>query len=318
MFVVATITPFNGFVLKRMKNILLSSLTLATLLIGTTFDSQAQKWKSTSSLEFGIFLGASNYQGDLVPVLFDPRGTHLNIGILTRYNPSERITFGISANYGHLSGDDQWYSENDRVERNLHFKTFLWEFAARLDYNLIAIAPGRERGTIPYVFGGLAVFKFNPTAQFQYDPNSWHATTLAGYANLESRDGEWVELQPLGTEGQGTTEYNDRERYSLTQLSIPFGVGTKFRLNKHWTLGLEWGWRMTFTDYIDDVSTYYVEPFFLESTYGAMSAAMADRSSSQKPETYNRGDQEDNDWYNIFGLTLTYKIYSNRERCFQF
>lgn len=301
-----------------MKRILL--LTLTTVFIGLAGDADAQRVKrNNSSLEFGMFLGASNYQGDLVPVMFDPRATHLNVGILTRYNPVERITFGLSANYGHLSGNDAWYTNfPERIERNLSFETYLWEFAARIDYNIVVLGYGRESGAIPYVFAGAAVFKFNPVAQFHYDPNSWQASSLTGYDQLASRDGEWVELQPLGTEGQGTTEYNDRQRYSLTQLSIPFGLGTKFRLNRHWTLGVEWGWRKTFTDYIDDVSTYYVEPFFLESTYGAMSAAMADRSSAQKPETYNRGDQTDKDWYNIFGLSLTYRIYSNRDRCFQF
>lgn len=316
---IANLASIKGLEYLRMKRILLFSLALTTLILVSNKESHAQKWKKTGSLEFGVFLGASNYQGDLVPVMFDARATHLNVGILTRYNPTERFTFGLSANYGHLSGYDKWYTtDEDRIERNLHFETVLWEFAGRMDYNLVTLGYGQERGTIPYVFAGLAVFKFNPQAQFFYEPNSWQAQTISSYSQLANRDGDWVNLQPLGTEGQGTTEYNDRERYSLTQLSVPVGIGTKFRLNKHWTLGLEWGWRITFTDYIDDVSTYYVEPFFLESTYGPLSAAMSDRGTYQKPETYNRGNQKENDWYNIFGVNLTYRIFNNKERCFQF
>lgn len=42
--------------------------------------------------------------------------------------------------------------------------------------------------------------------------------------------------------------------YSNVQLSIPFGVGMKYILSPHYYLGLEFGVRKTFFDYIDNIS----------------------------------------------------------------
>lgn len=281
--------------------------------------AQAQTWTQQSSLEFGIFLGGSNYYGELVNKFFETRGTHFNGGLLTRWNPNDRLTFKLGANYGKISGYDNWYGDDPvRKFRNLSFQSTLWDFSGNLEINLNTIDFRSETGVVPYIFGGIAVFKFNPQAQFVYDPNSAVAQNIQNYAALQPRDGEWVNLQPLGTEGQGTTEYNDRKRYSLTQLAIPFGGGLKFKMNRNWTLGLEYGVRKTFTDYIDDVSMTYVPLTFLESQYGPMSAAMSDRSATLNTADVNtpaRGDDKNKDWYSIFGVTLTYRIFSTKVRC---
>lgn len=281
--------------------------------------AQAQTWTQQSSLEFGIFLGGSNYYGELVNKFFETRGTHFNGGLLTRWNPNDRLTFKLGANYGKISGYDNWYGDDPvRKFRNLSFQSTLWDFSGNLEINLNTIDFRSETGVVPYIFGGIAVFKFNPQAQFVYDPNSAVAQNIQNYAALQPRDGEWVNLQPLGTEGQGTTEYNDRKRYSLTQLAIPFGGGLKFKMNRNWTLGLEYGVRKTFTDYLDDVSMTYVPLTFLESQYGPMSAAMSDRSATLNTADVNtpvRGDDKNKDWYSIFGVTLTYRIFSTKVRC---
>jgi opacity protein-like surface antigen len=289
------------------------------VMIFSAYVVQAQTWTQQSSLEFGIFAGGSNYKGELVNKLFESRGTHFNGGILTRWNPNERVGFKLGANYGKLSGYDNWYSDDAvRKARNLSFETKFWDFSGTLEINLRTLGFKKESGAIPYVFVGVAVFKYNPQSQFIYDPNSAVAQNIQNYASLQSRDGEWVNLQSLSTEGQGTTEYNDRQRYSLTQLAIPFGGGIKFKMNNNFTLGLEYGLRKTFTDYIDDVSTTYVPLSFLESQYGPMSAAMSDRSptiNTAEVNTPERGDDGNKDWYAIFGVTLTYRIFSTKVRC---
>ncbi len=300
----------------RILNLKWSILLISMGLMG---NANAQTWTQQSSLEFGIFGGGSNYIGELTDKFFESRGTHFNGGLLTRWNPNDILSFKLSANYGKISGYDNWYSEDlQRKFRNLHFQSTLWDFSAGLDINLRVLDYKQESGAIPYVFFGLGVFKFNPQAQFIYDPNSPVAQNIQNYSSLQERDGEWVDLQPLGTEGQGTTEFNERKRYSLTQLAIPFGAGVKFKMNRNWTLGLEYGLRKTFTDYLDDVSMTYVPVNFLESQYGAMSPAMSDRSTALNTEVENtpkRGDDGNKDWYAIFGVSLTYRIYSTKVRC---
>lgn len=282
--------------------------------------SQAQGPVRQSTLDFGIMLGGSNYNGDLVTSPFEMRGTHFNAGLITRWNPVQRLSFRLSANYGHISGDDRWYtSDEDRTARNIHFKSVLWDFTGAVEVNLRTFDFRQTTGVIPYLMGGVSVFKFNPRAEFTYDPANWAATGgLQNYNDLQDRDGDWVELQPLGTEGQETTENNDLKRYALTQLAIPVGFGFKWRMNEHWELGVEYATRFTFTDYLDDVSGTYIEPVFIESQYGSMAAALADPSTNGQEAGSNRGDGKDkNDMYSIFGLTLTYKIIRNQS-CPQF
>jgi hypothetical protein len=49
-----------------------------------------------------------------------------------------------------------------------------------------------------------------------------------------------------------------RKEYANWQFVIPFGVGMKYSIDKSSSIGLEYGLRKTFTDYMDDVSTSYV------------------------------------------------------------
>jgi hypothetical protein len=76
----------------------------------------------------------------------------------------------------------------------------------------------------------------------------------------------WFPLQPIGTEGQTASSIDPQfpnrpapKQYSLWQVAIPMGVHLDFIINKSWVIGAEIGFRMTFTDYLDDVSGYYYD-----------------------------------------------------------
>ena len=280
--------------------------------------ASAQRWFKTSSLEFGLIGGFSHYNGDLVKTTFESRAMKPSFGLITRYSPQQRLTIRLSAQYGQIEGRDDWYEDRSEA-RNLSFESDLWDFTGALEYNFKTLDRRAKSGVIPYVYTGFSVFKFNPKAEFNYDPSGQMAAYLTPgvYGELADRDGEMVELQPLGTEGQGTTEFNDRKRYALTQVAIPVGAGFKFKLSHNWIVGVDYGMRFTFTDYMDDVSETYVDPQRLTAQYGPMSAAMADRSEVLHDELLNnrRGDPDDNDIYGIFGVTIMYRIYGNRPSC---
>lgn len=303
---------------KRHMKSLLGILLLVVLSVQ---NADAQRWFRTSSLEFGLIGGFSHYSGELTnDKFFESRGLKGSAGIITRFTPHEVVTFRLSAQYGQLEGDDKWYEDqNDPLRRDLNFTSTLWDFTGAAEFNLNSIPQGQRSGVSPFVFIGASVFKYNPMSVFNYDPNSAIANFPGiNYATLENRDGEEIELQPLGTEGQETTEFNEIERYALTQVAIPVGLGFKFKMNHKWTLGLEYGARITFTDYLDDVSGSYVEPTRLQAQYGAMSAAMSVRTPTIDEITIEgtpRGDDSSNDLYGIFGVTFTYRIYGNREGC---
>ena len=141
------------------------------------------------------------------------------------------------------------------------------------------------------------MFRFNPQAEY---------------------NDRWIDLQPLGTEGQGIKGYEDR--YKLTQISIPFGIGYKFNIWRNFAGAVEWGMRRTFTDYLDDVSTVYVETNKLSSNNGPLSAALADRSLEPLgPDGTNtsmqRGETNREDWYIFTGFMLTFKIGQAKIKC---
>ncbi|MDX5320160.1 MAG: DUF6089 family protein [Bacteroidota bacterium] len=271
------------------------------------------------SVDVGIMLGGSNYQGELSSTPYD--NIHFAGGLVGRYNINDHFSLKGNAFYGTISGADSTSTNQFSLARNLSFRSELFEFAALIEWNLWAfdpIARNGKKGFTPFAFIGAAVYKYNPKAYF-IDPNS----DFRG----------WVELQPLGTEGQGTTQFQDRKKYNLTQFSIPFGGGVKMRLAPGWTVALEYGLRKTFNDYIDDVSMTYVEPGILDQTYGSIeqggySSSLADRSSVEvrNARTYDpltfqgegRGNPKSKDWYAYGGITITYTIFGNRVKCFTF
>lgn len=283
---------------------------LALLLFASISNvSSAQK-----SVDAGIMLGFSNYSGDLVESPFE--NFHFAGGLVGRYNLNDHFSLKGNAFYGTISGADSMSNKQSMKDRNLSFKSGLFEFAVLIEWNLWAFDPigsdGRKAFT-PFLFAGAAVYKYNPRAYY-IDT----ASTFQG----------WVELQPIGTEGQGTTQFQERKKYNLTQFSIPFGAGFKVRLHRGWTLAFEYGMRKTFNDYIDDVSMTYVEPDVLNNAYGveSYSAQLADRSINGEVKAYDpltftgpdRGNANKKDWYAYGGITITYTIFGNRVKCYKF
>ena len=297
--------------MKNIKIIAVLSLMLAPIV------GFSQKRKS-SSLDFGPYIGISNYMGEFtkgsMPLW---NKSKLAGGLICRFNYNPYVTFKGTAIYGQIEGSDMNYqSDVFRKRRNLSFKSDIVEFSIQAEWNLLGYENTRTSfAWSPYLFGGISVFRFNPKAQFKYN-SAIHDATLQG------QDGDWIELQPLGTEGQETTKFNDKRRYALTQLSIPFGAGVKWQLDDQWAFGFEFGLRKTFTDYLDDVSSIYVDNIIVGGASGPMAVAMKDRSQEVGETPFENGDMRGNsktkDWYMIGGITLTYRIMGGRTQCFNF
>lgn len=280
-------------------------------------------------IEVGITLGASNYYGDLAPFIA-LNETHPMGGIICRFNYSDFLTLRGNALFGQISGDDKNYSSDPiRYKRNLNFKSNIIEFSGTLEWNILGFGETqRTNPGSPFLFVGLGVYKFNPMTQFNYIDGLYDP---AEYGDLTRYDKQWIELQPLSTEGQETTKYNERKRYSLTQISVPLGVGYKKQFNEIWAWGIELGLRKTFTDYLDDISMTYVDPQITTGANTGLSSALADRTpelrdvnltndyGTNETDGAFRGDSNLNkDWYMFFNFTLTRKIVGGKQTCFQF
>jgi hypothetical protein len=243
--------------------------------------------------ELGITGGVAYYIGDLNPYRHYPKDTKLAYGVVYRYNFSDRYAVRLQGLTGTLQAYDSNSNDSLQLLRNLHFRARLLEFSGLLEVNFRKYRSkdkDSKRWT-PFVFAGLAYFRAAPEAQL---------------------DDTWYDLQPLGTEGQGTTARPGSDVYSVDNICIPFGAGLKVNAGRL-DFQLEWGLRRTYTDYIDDVSTTYVDRDLLAFENGPLAATLADPSvPGQLPDYPNesraRGDQNTRDWYQYTGLAVTYII----------
>lgn len=280
---------------------------------------------SDNYFEVGLASGVSSYSGELTSSIFDSEHLHLGLGAFVRYNIGKWVSVKGHFNYGTISGDDKNSRNEANQLRNLHFRSRLYEFGINGEFNLLGFHPrSLERKFSPYVFLGVSMYQFNPEAQHP-DPRL---------------DGQWVALQPLNTEGQGTSEYPNREPYALRQIAMPMGLGVKLVINSAWSVGLELGIRKTFTDYLDDVSlTYAVDENnnYIYDRYSAphdpnsanpnLRRPTAELFADRTPELFENGDVPDNtialrgriqrgddntfDWFMFSMVTVSYNFIDN-------
>jgi len=181
------------------------------------------------SLILSAGLGTSTYYGDLANtnayIKADP-----NINAALEYYLSRRIGARVELNWFTLAGDDKDANGGGRVERNLSFQSSNFELSAVGIVNLFTHGDRyyRRPGFNVYGFAGIGLLYFNPKATDQL--------------------GNSVALQPLKTEGVP---------YSLVTTVLPYGLGVRFKVTPMFNLAIEAGFRKTFTDYLDDVSTTY-------------------------------------------------------------
>lgn len=306
--------------------------TCVIMLLSIFFPSQSSAQYSDSGpfSEIGITVGPSNFLGDLGGHLGKGQTflkdnnfnlTKLSVGAHFSYYPKDYVGVRLAVNIGKLEGDDKVIKgkgglEEARYNRGLNFRSKFFE----------AILVGELYPTVfleedpsdvyhklrPYGVIGVGVFHFNPQG-------------------LDLATGQWVNLQPLHLEGQGSAAYPDRKNYSLWQPNIPLGVGIKYWASDNLSLGLEVIYRKTFTDYVDDVSTTYVGNAFYDAnltpSQAALAKRMADKSNNGAggaPAYGQAGDQrgtaQNKDAYYTFGIKLGIRLGSsnnmgNSTRC---
>ena len=165
------------------------------------------------------------------------------------------IALRLEGAFGKLEANDDVLAgvtdiAKERFNRNLNFRTSITEVSLVTEWHPLFLFITWEGKDVepprysPYILAGVGFFSFNPQGQ------------------LGNR---WVDLQPLRTEGQGFSEYPDRKVYKLQQMSIPLGIGIKYELTPLLNVRGEFVYRKLFTDYLDDVSTSYIDPALFQN-----------------------------------------------------
>jgi len=203
---------------------------------------QGMPFKPHSSVSFGA--GSSNYIGDLVPVtgLFSVGAQTLrwNLGLQYTRHLTKYLSGNIQVSYVRIAGDDNYFPKTGAFEgnhfRNLHFRNDLKELSVSAVFEPMGNAENLSKRLLlsPYLYLGVAGFTHNPVAR--------EKVTMSG---TNPSQGPWVDLQGEQTEGVA---------YSLVNISIPFGFGFRYKIGAQMDLGFDFGYRISLTDYLDDVS----------------------------------------------------------------
>jgi hypothetical protein len=205
-------------------------LTVFTLSTYTYAQQSPNQWYS--HYEIGGFVGISGYLGDLNKSDWFSKEPHPAFGFFGRYNVSPKFAIKVAYSRGNLSGRDSYYT--DRAFRNFSTQSVINDVVGQIEYQPWSFAMSKlphqfESMMRPYIFVGIGVAFANPKADL---------------SNM-------LIVKPDIAAG---VEADLNAEYSNTSVVIPFGLGIKYRIAPLWTVGLEAGFRFTFSDYIDGIS----------------------------------------------------------------
>lgn len=246
-------------------------------------------------LNFGS--GFAYYYGDLNTVnssgittvfgeSFNTKNFKLSFSLGYRYNFKSIFSLGLNFYHMNLAGYDSDNESATPADEGYSRKLRNLSFFTKVNQGFVdlKIEPFRTQKrwveqkflVSPYIGGGIGLFQFNPKTMY---------------------NGAEVELQPLGTEGQGLPGY--KEKYKLSELVIPVSLGVKFYMPKRkFAINLDFNYNHTFTDYIDDVSTVYADPADFQAAYQtsdpnkyALVTALSDRGLIQHAVGETRGHE---------------------------
>ncbi|MAQ70015.1 MAG: hypothetical protein CMD23_02840 [Flavobacteriales bacterium] len=268
----------------KIKNPTIIALTLS-LIISAPLISQTN--------EIGLFAGGSLFHGDVgyQNAEYSILNTKPVIGLNFKRNFNYHFGLLLSFNKSTIQANDNVSTDEFNINRNIDFKSKINEFSLILEFNFHPyLSRDTDHNTTSFIFTGISKFYFNPQNKY---------------------DGRWYNVQPLTTEGQNSDLYPSREIYSLNGWAIPIGMGYKVNIYNSITLAFNIGWRITWIDYIDDVSTTYVEESILNQT----ASELANQSNNNLPSKFQRGNPYNNDKYGFIGINILYSIKDRNNGC---
>ncbi len=270
---------------------------LLILFIAFTYCADAQVFYRRS--EFGAAIGGANYFGDL-NTNYGFQFFRYSGGVFYKYNFTHYMAVRLGGNYAHIGYSDKYSKNVYQRQRNLDFKSNIFELGIMADFNFFQYTIGDyDHRFTPYVTLGASAFYYDP------------------YTTLNNKN---YFLRPQGTEGQNIEEYEDR-KYGKYSFAFPIGAGIKLWLSKGLTLNFEIVNRYTNTDYLDDVSKTYVgKENFVEqvnSPYPSPAAQLQDRSPELGGEAIGikgrqRGVSTTKDHFMLFQIGLSFRVPTYR------
>jgi len=293
---------------------IIATYTLFSMFTGYVFSQQTYNINGLRDLtnywEINASVGANEFLGDLGGTKgkgqdwlkdYTYNVNRILAGVSGTYNINNWLAADVGFNFAMISGADSLIHNTGDFERwrwyrNLSFKSNVYEGYADLTVYPVMLMYHKRVELFrfnPFVTVGVGVTHFNPRTKL---------------------DGKWVYLQPLNLEGEGFPEYPDRKPYARTKIYIPINFGVKYYFNNRFGLSAGMMSRVSFTDYMDDISTTYIDPQLFYKYYTPEKAAIASQLYSRsrtpwkvKPDI-EKADHTDKDSYITFYLKLSIRL----------
>ena len=232
------------------------------------------------------------------------RFTHPCGGLFAGVNYNNAVGISVGFTVGQVSACDSILKRytsatNGRYMRNLSFRSDIMEVTSIAELYPVGFFPDIGSSFMPYLAAGIGLFSFYPQTK-------WHNS--------------WVGLPVLHTEGEGWKEYPGRPVYKLTQVNVPLGAGIRYEPGPRCSIRCELIYRLLFTDYLDDVSTSYVQPALFDGYLSPQLAALAEKLADRRRGLHQytnqgqeiRGNSHHNDAFFSVSLGCNYVMGRNR------
>jgi hypothetical protein len=215
-----------------------------------------------SSVDIGFFGGAGTYFGDMTKTEWQ-KSINPAYGAFMRFNFNPRYGLRFNVLNGSIGAEGEFDSQTwnpDPLDKYWAFDKNVLDISLQFEFNYFKYIVGdKETPYSTYLFAGFGMQSYKYTIQYNAIPI----------------DGS--EITP----------------------TIPFGLGFKFNLSKRIGLGIETGFRKTFSDKLDNLD----DPLSYQITNGAVVTEM------KYTDQYHN-----NDWTTYTGIHLVYKLfYGNKE-----
>ena len=269
------------------------------LVAGCLISGRGQYATYQPQAELGIGIGSSHYFGDLNPG-GSLKPVNYSAGVFYQRYFGNYIGARLSASYLHLAASDADNKSAAYHNRGLDFSNNIWELTLTGSFNFFRYAPGISgHNFTPYVGLGIGGIYTNPYTQ--------------------DDQGQKVSLRKLGTEGQNSSTPHDGKKYGSLAVIFPLSVGVRQALSEKLNIFAEATYRLTRTDYLDDVSTTYagVEAFDPSNYKGGTEQAsqalvLQDRNLDgiARPKGWQRGNSLASDRYLSFQVGISFNFGS--------
>lgn len=244
---------------------------LRSLLLGCCLVCSPAALVVAQSYEIGGGIGTAVYSGDIIRKI-DTGQSGLQGTLFGKRNFDNVWSLKLGVNLAKIRAADSIRPIDAMASvRQGHFTGRITELSAIMEFNFL-----------DYV---------NHKSEFRFSPYAFFGM---GYAFVNA-EGRMHTGAPV-------------EKYRTNTLVVPFGGGLKFLLTNQLNLGLEFSFRPTTSDALDQLGSQLPALPRYDTPLGPDTKALA--------KSMNFGNPNSKDWYYFLGLTVSYTL--TKARCYTY